>query len=75
MGGAWAWQKRITNLCKNDKHVEPFMYPLFFKKETFVYSEDIQLRTPHQHLTRIEFAQYQIAFSFELTDYFSLEAT
>lgn len=45
------------------KHVESFMYPLFYLKETFGYHVDLQLSTPNmnnQHVTQLELLQYQI---------------
>lgn len=49
-----SWFKRIFNLRNSDRHVEPFMNPLFNLKETFGYSVDLPIQTPYisrQHHT------------------------
>ena len=48
-----------------DKRVEPFTYSLFYPKGTFGFSVGLPLKTPYTSrlsVTRLELAQYRIAF-------------
>uniref|UniRef100_A0A2C9KDP4 Helitron helicase-like domain-containing protein n=1 Tax=Biomphalaria glabrata TaxID=6526 RepID=A0A2C9KDP4_BIOGL len=68
--------KEIVTLKNTDKRTEPFTYPLFYPKGTFGYSVDLKLQQPYpsrQHLTRLEMAQYRIAYRKGLTKNLPLE--
>ena len=68
--------KSIVTMRNIDQRVEPFTYPLFYPKGTFGYSIDLPLRTPYasrRHLTRLELAQYRIAFRPQFAQFLPLE--
>ena len=68
--------KNAVILKNNDHHVEPFTYPLFYPAETSGYTVGMPLRMPYasrSHLTRLELAQYRIAFRPEHAKSLSLQ--
>ena len=66
--------KSVRTMKNIDKRVEPFTYPLFYPKGTFGFSVGLPLKTPYasrQHLTRLELAQYRLAFRSEVATHIS----
>lgn len=68
--------KSVVTMKNIDNRVEPFTYPLFYPKGTLGFSINLPLRSPYasrQHLTRLELAQYRVAFRPQLTKEFPSE--
>ncbi|XP_054289208.1 uncharacterized protein LOC129004674 [Macrosteles quadrilineatus] len=57
--------KQLITLKNIDSRVEPFTYPLLYPKGTFGFTVGLPLKTPYAsraHMTRMELAQYRLAF-------------
>jgi hypothetical protein len=57
--------KDLITLKNIDSRVEPFTYPLLYPKGTFGFSVGLPLKTPYAsraNMTRMELAQYRLAF-------------
>lgn len=68
--------KEIIRLKNIDQRVEPFTYPLFYPQGTSGFHIDVKLQTPYisrDRITRLEFAQYRLAFRPKLTKYLATE--
>ena len=67
--------KFVMTMKMTDKRVEPFTYPIFYPKGTFGFPVGLPLKAPYTSrlsLTRLELAQYLIAFRSEIATDLSL---